>query len=396
MPPVRINFTKDALLSLPFAEKRKTATYHDHGRYSVPGLILLVSSGSKTFYLYRKVNGKPERIRLGKFPHITIEQARSKARVENGRIEQGENSNANKRQVKAEMTLADLFDRYMVLHAKPYKRTWKNDQNMYDGHLKQWADRRISEISKRDVQTLHAAIMEKHPHQANRVRSLLSTVYSKAIAWGFEGANPVSGVKKYQERSRDRFIRQEELKQFFEAITEEPNETLRDYWLLSLYTGARQGNMLEMAWSDIDFEQREWRIPRTKTGEAHTVPLVSYALEILRRRRNANLEGNPWVFPGTIPGNHLATPIRAWARLIKSANLSGLRPHDLRRTLGSWMSICGVPLHIIGAALGHKGYTVTHIYARLQSEPILQGMEMACRMMRTHAESRGEQIPEKM
>ena len=374
-------FTKIRLQNLPLPEKGRKYYYDTE----VIGLMASITcKGTVSFYVHKWVAGKSERIYLGKFPDMTVEQTRKKAAVTKDEIRRGHNPNQEKRKVRAEMPLSVLFDRYMKLHAKPYKRTWKNDQNLYEVHLKSLADRKISDITKKDVQLLHAEIMAEHPHQANRVRSLLSTVYSKGIEWGYEGANPVAGVKKYKEQSRDRFIQQDELKPFFEAVMNESNETLRDFWLLSLYTGARQGNMQEMAWKDINFDRQEWRIPHTKSGEAHSVPLVSYAVDILNWRKTANMNGNPWVFPGIIPGEHLAPPIRAWARLIKSAKLENIRPHDLRRTLGSWMSICGVSLNIIGAALGHKGFTTTHIYARLQQAPVLQGMEMAVKTMLIH------------
>jgi len=378
MAESKLNFTKGNLENIPLPEKKYTM-YHDE---KTPGLVLRVyPSGVKSFFLYRWTDGKPEYVSIGRYPALTPEQARRRAAELNAEIGAGKNPAEHKRNIRAEIPLSELFDRYMKHHAKPYKRSWRNDENLYNEHLKKWADRKISNISKKNVQLLHAEIMGEHPHQANRVRSLLSTMYSKGIEWGYEGTNPCTGVKKYKEQSRDRFIEQEELKPFFDAIMNEPKEILRDFWLLSLFTGARQGNMLEMAWKDIFLDRQEWRISRTKSGEAHSVPLVSYALEILARRREANTGGNPWVFPGTIPGEHLAPPIRAWARLMENAKLSDLRPHDLRRSLGSWMSICGVSLHIIGAALGHKGFTTTHVYARLQQAPVLQAMETAIRTM---------------
>lgn len=379
----KLNFTKSAISSLPLPEPGKRVSYHDT---KVPGLELRVTSnGVRSFYLYRKIDNRAERVFIGRFPGVTPDNARAKAAELNSQIAMGKNPAETKRKVRAEMTLAELFERYMTLHARPYKRSWRNDQNLYAVHLHKWGDRRISDISRKEVQHLHASIMVEHPHQANRVRSLLSTMFSKAIEWGYDGANPVVGVKKYKEQSRDRFIQQEELAAFFKAVMDDPSEMLRDFWLLSLFTGARQGNVQTMAWREINFERREWRIPQTKSGEALSVPLVNSAMDILVRRRAANTDNAPWVFPGTLPGKCIAPPIRAWARLIERAGLENLRPHDLRRTLGSWMSISGVPLHIVGAALGHKGFTTTHIYARLQQAPILEGMEAAVKIMLFHA-----------
>jgi integrase len=63
-------------------------------------------------------------------------------------------------------------------------------------------------------------------------------------------------------------------------------------------------------------------------------------------------------------------------------NVSDLRIHDLRRTLGSYMAIGGESLPVIGEALGHKDHRTTTIYARLSRDPVLQAVEKAVRLMR--------------
>jgi hypothetical protein len=58
----------------------------------VPGVVLSVTAaGTKSFQVYRKINGKPERITLGKFPELTLEQARNLAAEVNAQIAAGEN-----------------------------------------------------------------------------------------------------------------------------------------------------------------------------------------------------------------------------------------------------------------------------------------------------------------
>jgi hypothetical protein len=89
MDSLHFNFTKKALLNLPVCEK--ATTFHDIGKR---GLKLLVqSTGTKTFILYRKINGKPERITIGRFPDISIEQARKQADKLNAKITEGINPN---------------------------------------------------------------------------------------------------------------------------------------------------------------------------------------------------------------------------------------------------------------------------------------------------------------
>ncbi len=42
-------------------------------------LIRITSNGTKSFTVYRRVNGKPQRVKLGRYPDMSIEQARRRA-----------------------------------------------------------------------------------------------------------------------------------------------------------------------------------------------------------------------------------------------------------------------------------------------------------------------------
>ena len=105
----RFNFTKKTLDQLSSPENGQRAYHYDT---NVRGLAMAVSpAGRKTFILYRKIAGRPERITIGLYPDLSIEQARGKASELNAVIAQGENPAAQKRQIRDEMTLKELFMR---------------------------------------------------------------------------------------------------------------------------------------------------------------------------------------------------------------------------------------------------------------------------------------------
>ena len=133
-----------------------------------------------------------------------------------------------------------------------------------------------------------------------------------------------------------------------------------------------------MAWADLHLDAAAWRIPETKSGEPVQVHLPAKAVEILRRR-HAEADGCPWVFPGGKKNraSHLTSPKLAWKRVTTAAGLDGLRLHDLRRTLGSWQAIAGSSLGIIGASLGHKSQQSTAVYARLTHAPVVASVDAA-------------------
>jgi integrase len=350
------------------------------------GLKLCVyPTGAKSFLLYRRVMGRPERIFLGQWPAIKVEQARKMADRMNGQIAEGKNPAEERRQHRLEGSFGNLFERYLELHAKPHKqaRSVSEDEANYRRYLSGWATRRLSSITRHDVVKLHTGLAEKHGfYAANRTLALLSTTFNKANEWGWQGANPCKGVKKFDEEERERFLTDSEMPKFLKALADEPNRDFRDFILLDLMTGARRSNILAMRWDEIDFGEAVWRIPRTKSKgkKAMTIPLVGPALKILGSRRKTAV--GEWVFPSPeIPGAHVYEFRKPWERLLERAGINGLRLHDVRRSLGSWMTKAGVALPIVKAALGHADIATTQIYTRGEDATVREAMERTAQRM---------------
>ena len=112
------------------------------------------------------------------------------------------------------------------------------------------------------------------------------------------------------------------------------------------------------------------------------IPLGPDVLEILRRRRAES--SSLFVLPGPAERGHYREPWKAWATLLERAKLEDLRIHDLRRSMGSWMTIQGTSLPIVGKALGHKTSQATSVYARLNLDPVRLAMEQAVEAMVKH------------
>jgi integrase len=249
---------------------------------------------------------------------------------------------------------------------------------MFNLHLASWKLRKISSLRKVDVVTLHAKIgRTRGQYAANRVVELLCSMFNKAGEWGWEGENPAEEVKAFQERKRERFMDGDELRAFFQSLAQESNETIRDYILVSLLTGARRSNVQGMRWQEINWERGVWAIPaeNAKGNEIINLPLSPNAMQVLEKRKGAR--AGEWVFPGPGKTGHLVEPKTAWKRILQRAGLSDLRLHDLRRTLGSWQAATGASLPIIGKSLGHKSLAATQIYARLNLDPVRASVNKA-------------------
>lgn len=377
-------FGKRKLENLEPPAEGKRLTYHDTQQQ---GLSLRAThTGSMTFIVRCRINGVPEYKTLGKFPALTVENARKAAQDFLAKVARGENPAQDRRERKAELTLADGFSLYMTKHIREHgaKRTIEEYERTYRLHISHLGNRRLSAISFKEVDGLHGSIGQtKGKYIANRVVELLKSLFTWLIKKRhYSGDNPAWGIEKFKETPRDRFLTAEELPRFFNSLAVEDNTTIRDYVLLSLLTGARKQNMLAMRWDEIDFNNENWRIPNTKNQEPVIIPLVPAAMEILKKRRFES--ASEWVLPSTRTNSHISDPKKGWKRVIERAGINNLRIHDLRRSMGSWQAINQTSLTIIAKSLGQKSTQAAAVYSRLSLDPVRESMEQAARSMLGH------------
>lgn len=372
----KFRLTEERISKLPRPEKGKRQYYRDT---EVAGFqVCVTDTGTKTFYVVRKLDGKAEYIRIGRYPdEIKPKAARERAAAINADIVKGKNPNELKRNRRSEMTLGELFEYYMEHHSRLYNRRPQNNESNYKLYLSHWSHRKLSSITRMDVVKLHTKHGKKIGEvTANHTIKLLRAVFNKGIEWEiYRGDNPAGKIKLFPTEARERFLTPDELPRFLNAVLAEPNETCRDSILMALLTGARKENLLTMEWSQINLQQGLWRIPETKNGFPLVIPLVSQAIAILSRRELSKV--SKWVFPGVGKAGHLMDPKKAFKRILDEAKIEGFRFHDLRRTHGSYMAMTGANLSAIGKALGHRNQASTHIYARLTDDSVLQNTSKA-------------------
>ena len=383
----QVEFSKTTVKAIQNPPAGKRETWYDS---KVPKLALRVTaSGAKTFYVVKRSGREMVWLKLGAFPDMTVEQARSAALTALSAFANNENPAEVRRARKKEPTFAELFKEYGERHGAK-KKSWATDQSLFSNHLQPLASLKITTI-KREAISRVLSDMEKAGlagSSINGVRALVSSVYGRAIEWGYATANPVLGIKTRKTVKRDRFLQAGELPRFFESLAVEINETLRDYILLALLTGARRSNLLAMRWSDTNLDESVWRIADTKNGTPQNVTLSPEAVTILSARKEAADEKAVFVFPGVGASGHMEEPKKGVIRVMERAGIpygrkadNGVTLHDLRRTLGSWQAKTGASMAIIGKSLNHQSQQTTAIYARLDLDPVRASVNTATSAM---------------
>ena len=380
----RINFTNKTLDALP-VPKTGTVIYYDTG--SLDGLCVHVSyGGAKTYFAYLKFQGMPRRVKIARVGQIKIAEARMRAHEYKERSLHGEDPATERRDALNDMTLGHYYKNvYLPQHSQLYKKpkTVYDNNITFERHLAPFHNRQMRTITQQEVMQLHNSIKRNCGlYTANRTLSLLRHMYNKAYELGYPRRleNPAQNIKPFKEKSRVRYLSQEELRRFLDAL-KYSNTVFRNYVLLSLFLAQRRSNMLALRWSDIDLENGFVRFADTKNGDDVNIPLTTHAMDLLMQMRN-DAGDSPWLFPSdTSKSGHLEEPKSSWASLLKRANIENMRIHDLRHTMGSYQAMEGSSLQIIGRSLGHKSIAATQIYAHLSADPIRQSMQRATNEM---------------
>ena len=369
--PKKMQFTKARIAALEPVPGKRVTVYDETQK----GLCIRVTpAGAKAFYCIRRVEGKVEWVRIGDAATVSIETARTTAAKIINDIASGSNPAEQKRIKKAEMTFSDLFSEWVKECKAKGKKSLGNDERNFRLHLQGIAKKKITEIERTHIRTLHRKITTGAGiYQANRVLALTRAMFNFGIRTLDipNLTNPAAGLKMNREESRDRRLHPDEMPRFFEALAAEENPDMRDYVMLSLLTGARRSNVLAMTWAEISMERRTWTIPgsKAKAKDNIVVPLTDAAIDVLKARAEAS-GAQGWVFPGAGKTGHLVEPKKGWQRLLQRAGIKDLRLHDLRRSLASFQIDAGVSLAVIGKGLGHHSQQTTAVYARLAQDPV--------------------------
>ena len=338
----------------------------------VPGLALRVTAnGVRTFVVVKKISGKTQRITLGRWPGLRLADARRAAVRINGEIAAGLDPVAQRRAARARAeTCSELWPMYLA-NIKRKNRSWARDEQRWKSDIAPRIGRKpLCSVTPADCQKIVDAVGDVQPVKANRIAALLGAFFAFAVKHDRLVRNPARGLSRYEETARDRFLSGEELRGFVSACATAP-DPWGDFFALLLWTGARKNTVMAMRWSDVDLQNCVWRIPAisAKNKQPATVALVEPAVSILTRRRSLH-SNSSWVFPSSSSTGHISHAAKAWSALVKSTGISNLRPHDLRRTVGSWLAASGASSFVIQKALTHKSAASAKAYAHLDVEVV--------------------------
>ena len=322
-----------------------------------PGLALRIGhGGAKTFEHFYRDGGKLKRSTLGRWPAVTLAEARNIWRLTREAIAKGEPPQASKASTAPmfEAVAEDWLKRDQSGN-KPqtfYMATRTVEADL----LPAWRGKPVDQISKLDVIELLDRITDRSPSSALRVRSLVRRLFRWCIERDILMVDPTASLPRAANgKERERILNDAEMEKIWHAADGNYGALIR---MLAL-TGARRDEIASLRWDEIDGDTITLAGARTKTGRPHTIPLSQPALDILASQPRTS----EYVFAAAS-----GKPIQLWSKLKSridaDSGVSGWVVHDLRRTARSLMSRAGVRPDICERVIGHTIKGVEGVYDR--------------------------------
>lgn len=363
------------------------------GRYGDGnGLYLMIPKAGVAYWMCRYTfAGKRRGMTLGKYPQLSLAEAREQVVETQKTIRNGTDPLAERKRDEQVTisTVQDLFDDWYqdlekrLKHPKIPKRVVERDIAPSIGSLT------LDSVTPMDVRAIVRKVTSSgRPTIANDALMYLKQLFNHGIKLGLLTYNPASAFNVNDaggvEKSRDRALSTDELSKAFAVFRENRTSFTRDNYLacaLLVVLGVRKTELTEAKWSEFDLNNAKWSLPgeRSKSGVGIAIPLPPQTMTWLEELQ-IRACGSPYVFPSRRiskqPHMGKDTLNRAIAKLFgkepgkkeqpenKMGELTEFTVHDLRRTCRSLLAELGVPGHIAERCLNHKLKGVEGIYDR--------------------------------
>ena len=275
-----------------------------------------------------------------------------------------------------QLTVGDLNQAFLDDPKTKQQKSFSDTQRLLDWWTSKYASAKVLEFGVLQIRddARSRLIKGRGPSTVNRYLSVMRAAWN----WGRDTGHIPSErawprrLMLPEPRGRTRFLSDEEIDNVLKAADGDP--VMRAAILVSIATGLRQGELIRLKWSDIDFTGCKVTVQESKNDERRAVHLSSTAVDTLKGLRKL-----PVVSPVHVFVLKNGKPLKKslletrWRKIRKAAGLADFRWHDQRHSCASILLQNGATLAQVGSVLGHKSPGMTMRYAHLVAGAAVTG-----------------------
>lgn len=380
----------------------------DHGKKlredgGLIGSVRCGTSGVSVYFDWRyRFDGKVKQIAVGAWPKLSLasirtERDRLKVEVDDG-SDPTERRKAERLKVKVDqleeiekqqkrldeivahqtrLTVRGLFEHWNEVDLVRRKDGGKEVRRMFEKDvLPKLGTLPVTDVKKGHITLVTDPLLARGVNRmAKVVFSLVRQMFRFAVDRDYIEADPTASIRKVKiggtDTERERVLSRAEIQTLFHQLPTARlmPQTEAAVWIV-LATLCRIGELSSAKWSDIDLDNRRWRIPETKNGKPHEIYLSDFAVEYFRKVKALSNPNIAWVYPGRDHKKALSSksitkqlgdrqrssePMKRRSKSTSALALPGGKwgPHDLRRTGATMMTQLHVLPDVVEHCLNH-------------------------------------------
>lgn len=376
------DFKLKALKPIP---GRRLEVADEHGLY-----VEVMPTGSKVWRYRYALHGRREKVTVGPYPEVGVSEARKRRLAFSEMVERGESPAKAKQRDKAANRSADSVRQFGesyiadVIRAR-FRRAKDAERYFTRDIFPALGNYRLAEVTPADVLRLIDGVKARGRKKvqdseragrrapaaggdqaAKQVQTLLKGMFNFAIDRQLLTYNPASVIPSRSVAlgsRRDRALSHDELKLFVRGLNQTVDtKSLVAAMKLILLTLVRKGELTNARWDNVNLEKLEWRLPTSKTGDPHFVPLSTQAGKLFSELQV--LAGDSkWVLPGRNAERPISEhTLNAMLARHSMYGVTNLVIHDLRRTGSTMLHERGFSPDVIEKALNHSIGGIRGVY----------------------------------
>ena len=274
------------------------------------------------------------------------------------------------------ISLSDFIQRYKDYLAANFSKKYLATVSI---HLRRFAenigDKPLSDIRMNDVELFLTGIAGESKVKSKKYYISLNSLFNKAVQWDYISINPASKIIPPKiPKNNPLFIDETELQQIIEK---EPNQDLKDIYLVLFHTGMRLGELINLKWNQVSFNDKVIRLTNsedftTKGKKERTIPINENLVKVFTERYPKVIDINQlnYVFNKhgmKFSGDYISKSFKKIILNCENIN-HDIHLHSLRHSFATYLVKKGVSLFIIKELLGHQDYKTTLLYSHFTND----------------------------